>query len=785
MTHVVFVRRCARGVLLALPVLAPAAFAQESTAPVEPAADAAPAGDSPIQTMPTEAIPVAAEPAVTPAAPPTAVPAELEPITITASRLPETVNMVPASVSIINGEALRARGAPTLHEALASVAGVEISHGGDNGQAGAVPSFWGLREFDAFLLVVDGVPAGGAFNPALTTLDLNNVERIEVLRGAAPVMYGATSFVGVIHVIHYAAGSASDRASVSIGGVDGFDSVHGDVSSALPELFGWKSSISLNGEKSVFDDPTADLRRSHVLYRGGADILGGALTLDLDYVDLTQHPDSPVALENDQLTTQTPLDANHNFSNAILRETRNQYALGFQLPVSDEIRWETKLSRAKTRGRTIRGYLNLTPDQSADFFEGLGLPDPGRVLADPGYIFEQPADTNAIGYIQTRSYTDNYLDTHLAIDVLPDELKLAVGFDRLDGTAGQYGSTTAYQVGLDGSNRPRSDDPDNVLVESGYIYDERDFKGVYAQAQWTPQDDIQVDAGLRYNKTHEHKYGLEQPSTADPDAPNTDPVYGDKTRDTSKLGYAAGISWRLPEYELATLTVYADYRDTFKPSAFEFGPEFEVFILEPETAKSLEAGVKGFVLGGDLDFDLSVFDMDFRNVVVAEAPGFFNIGRTRLLGAEAEGRYRLVDAVHLLGALALHDATYVEGKDFDNDDLAGKDLALSPKLTAMLGVEAMPLENVFAMGRVRYTGDRALTIDNKASTGGYAELDASVGYRWRRTTISLSGYNLTDSRDPVTASEFAEVLTQDAAYFRNPGRRLALTGAYAFGGAGE
>ncbi len=44
------------------------------------------------------------------------------------------------------------------------------------------PALWGLREFDAFLLVVDGVPWGGAFNPALTTLDLTNVERIDVLR---------------------------------------------------------------------------------------------------------------------------------------------------------------------------------------------------------------------------------------------------------------------------------------------------------------------------------------------------------------------------------------------------------------------------------------------------------------------------------------------------------------------------------------------------------------------------------------------------------------------------
>ena len=114
-----------------------------------------------------------------------------------------------------------------------SPAGISVAPGGDNGPAGSVPEIWGLREFDAFLLVVDGVPWGGAFNPALPTLDLVNVERIEILRGAAPVMYGATSFVGVIHVIHRAAGAPGRAASVWGGS---YGSGGGSFSSPLPRL---------------------------------------------------------------------------------------------------------------------------------------------------------------------------------------------------------------------------------------------------------------------------------------------------------------------------------------------------------------------------------------------------------------------------------------------------------------------------------------------------------------------------------------------------------------------
>ena len=52
---------------------------------------------------------------------------------------------------------------------------------------------------------------GGAFNPAISTLDLNDVERIEVLKGSAPVMYGATSFVGAVQILHYPAGQAAQQ----------------------------------------------------------------------------------------------------------------------------------------------------------------------------------------------------------------------------------------------------------------------------------------------------------------------------------------------------------------------------------------------------------------------------------------------------------------------------------------------------------------------------------------------------------------------------------------------
>ena len=88
-------------------------------------------------------------------------------IEVVVTKTPEAPHDVPAAIEIITGDQIRALGATTLADALGLAAGVAVAPGGDAGPAGSVPEFWGLREFDAFLLVVDDVPLGGAFNPAV------------------------------------------------------------------------------------------------------------------------------------------------------------------------------------------------------------------------------------------------------------------------------------------------------------------------------------------------------------------------------------------------------------------------------------------------------------------------------------------------------------------------------------------------------------------------------------------------------------------------------------------
>src|SRR6266516_3219694 len=80
-------------------------------------------------------------------------PVVIPPVEVVATRRPEAPHDVPASIEVISGNDLRARGAKSLKDVLGLATGVAIAPGGDAGPASAIPEFWGVREFDAFLLV--------------------------------------------------------------------------------------------------------------------------------------------------------------------------------------------------------------------------------------------------------------------------------------------------------------------------------------------------------------------------------------------------------------------------------------------------------------------------------------------------------------------------------------------------------------------------------------------------------------------------------------------------------
>ena len=139
--------------------------------------------------------------------------ARIAPVVVTATRSPLAEGRAPASVSVITGEKLRREGITTVLDALRRVPGLAVVQTGSYG--GVTSLFIRGGESKYAKVLIDGVPvndAGGAFD--FSALSTDNLERIEIVRGPASVLYGSDAMAGVVQLFTRA-GTGRPRAEVS------------------------------------------------------------------------------------------------------------------------------------------------------------------------------------------------------------------------------------------------------------------------------------------------------------------------------------------------------------------------------------------------------------------------------------------------------------------------------------------------------------------------------------------------------------------------------------------
>ncbi|MEP7118179.1 MAG: TonB-dependent receptor [Acidobacteriota bacterium] len=651
-----------------------------------------------------------------------------EQIEVVATRLPLSPHDVAAGVEVVSGDTLRSLGATNLREAIALAAGVEVAPGGDSGPASAVPEFWGLREFDAFLLVVDDIPWGGAFNPALTALSLHDVERVEILRGAAAVTYGASSFVGVIHVVHKAAAANSKYLSVRVGS---FGSGGGAVDFGLPAVGAWKSRLSFDGERQGFKDEHTSFGRGHALYRGSmaSDTQKTWVLADLNV--LKQSPASPHPRQGQGLSAAVPLDSNYNPDGARLDDTRITVALGHERAVMGDARWSVTGSYTHSAQDIFRGFLT-------------------DLANTPG---------NASGFAEKIDVNDLYVDTHVTWPSRA-HVQFIAGADLLFANGEAKGATFSYTVPLSATTQTSVTEPATLNLDSG---SRRSYFGGYALAEFTPHPRLRISTGLRLNATVERR------------------GEGENVTHTRPAG-SAGVVLTAWDHGVDHLNVFADYRNTFKPAAFDFSLAENEGVLDPETADSIEGGVKLRLAHGRVDVEASGFRMDFQNLVTATVvnnlPALLNAGTTRFQGVETAADLTLPQHVNARLTYSFHDGKFtdfVTAFDGVPTQLKGNRFEMSARHLFTAGLIVAPESGVVASAVVKYAGDRYLNKRNTALAPSFTTIDLGVGYRWKQYELRSDGRNLGDRRDPVAESEFG-----DAQYYRMTARRVDVTLAMRF-----
>ncbi len=154
---------------------------------------------------------------------------ELNPVVVTATRIPTPADGVPVAVTVIRGTELRERGLRTVADALRSVPAASVVT--TNAYGSQTSLFLRGGQSNYVKVLIDGVPQnapGGAYDFANLTTD--NIERIEVVRGPVSVLYGSDAVTGVVQIFTRDGGGPTQGRVAASGGTYGSGALDATIS---------------------------------------------------------------------------------------------------------------------------------------------------------------------------------------------------------------------------------------------------------------------------------------------------------------------------------------------------------------------------------------------------------------------------------------------------------------------------------------------------------------------------------------------------------------------------
>ena len=653
-------------------------------------------------------------------------------VVVSATKGPEDPVDVAAPVSVVTGDELRRQGVKTVAEAIQDVVGVDTGNGSDNGSRLANIGLWGLKEFDALLVTVDGVPVGGPFNPSLSMIPVEAIDRIEIVKGPQGTFYGVSAFAGMIQVFTRRASGGT----ISTGG-------------------------GSFGDRHWLLDYATPIGPDFTLHLAGSQVRGDG------WQDRTRYATDRLALDAEK---KWDGGSTHRLTFLTYRDTSH---FGSPLPVDAGVPipgFESSRNYAIDGARLDHRVFGLTSNLS--------------IVLSPRTKVENTLGWTRDDQINVRSFidaTDGVTATATGLNLRPletalfDDLRLvseftAAGKHRLvAGAALTWGRTTGDGHGFDFdlvvsptpvvpalSNVPNGDNRS--------FMDRRTFLGFYLNDEWTPARWLTFSFGARYDRVSEALTStVQEIGTPAPDI-------AEDSRTDGKFSGGVSALVRLvdrPTGPLNVVNAYVSVKSNFKPAAPNFLEAESARILDPERTRSGEIGLKTRWLDRTLSFDATFFHMNFENMVVSTVgagglPELVNAGEERFQGMELDLAWRpaSVKGLLLAAGYAHHDATFVHFSFLTPDGqlrvVDGKRLELVPRdmwnVRLAYGEEKGPGGFV----AVRHQGVRPLTRRNTFYTDSFYETDAGLTWGFDWGLVSVTGRNLGDSRHYISDSEIGD-----------------------------
>ncbi|RVD78442.1 TonB-dependent receptor [Pseudomonas koreensis] len=651
-------------------------------------------------------------------------------ISNTATRTSTPVRYVPQAIDSIKTSNVANYGTHDIGDALSGIPNVSSS-------ADTRFDSLRIRGFDASNdFYLDGIRDDSQYKR-----DLHNIERVEVLKGPAAVLYGRGSQGGIVNRVSKMPEFGRRSTLEAQGGSEDLRSLYADLSTDPSENLSLRLNMG-NMDENSFRDGVSGNRQLF------APSMSWQLTPDLnwlvqyEYSRYNRTPDRGIPGVNGR-----PADVGRDTTYGNDHDFIDDKAQSLRSKLTYEINDNWQL-------RQTLGVFKL----DSDF--------------DNTYLTHFDPKTNKVARqhwqqdLTTRNVYNN-IELEGAFDTFGLEHRLLTGVEigsqRRDPKL--YNAATGKTPGAQPVPSLDLFNPNRELRHTGSMqvfsdsHTEVESRAVYVQDQLRLNDQWQLLAGLRYDTFDIESTNQLRNISEDRDSHSTSP--------------RLGIVWT----PLQNHSFYASWSKTFSPVGGGLigitpGAAGNTNDLSPELTKQKEIGVKSDWLDDRLSTTLAVYDLELynRRTTDPDDPTLTVMtGLQRSRGIELTATGKLVGNWYMRGGVGVQDTTIEK----DNNGLEGKRVNNVAKHNASLFLTWKPEMGWYGETGLTLVGQRYADNANTTVLPGYGRWDALLGYRFKDWDLRAALNNITDREYYASATSQYQI---------QPGapRSVVMTGTYSF-----
>ncbi|HIK06850.1 MAG TPA: TonB-dependent receptor [Trichormus sp. M33_DOE_039] len=648
----------------------------------------------------------------------------------TGTRTDTPIRDIPQTIQVVPEEVIRDQKVTRLRDALLNVGGV-LQDGGFAGTSDQI----GIRGFFGGGLFGGGILVDGFKDGRSGIRETANVERIEVLKGPASVLYGGVEPGGVINLVtKQPLREPFFNAELSVGSFSTFRpsiDISGPLNSEKTLSYRLNSVYETSNGFRDFNQDTQRFFISPILKWE----IGKAtnLTLQFDYLN-DERPFDRGFLAFGEGILDTPLERFFGEPDDVRKV--EEVSLSYRLEHNFNDNWK------------IRNAFRYASSDTFDYrAEPLSLNETTGILSRNFRSNDDYAETYTLQTDLVGKFTTGSINHTLLFGV--DLARATQGGTQKRLPAGRTPSINVFNPVYNVIPRPGLEELTNVVRDN---QDTSDGLGIFLQNQIAFADNLKFLVGGRLDIVDQKSKSFLNGSESN--------QYD--TAITPRLG--------IVYQPIEPISLYASYSQSFQPN---FAIRVDGSFLEPERGTQYEVGVKGEFLDGRLAATLAAYHITKSNIGTTDPanPDFsIPVGKQRNQGIEFNVAGEISPGWNVIASYSYIDAEITE----DNSGLAGNRPANVPFNTASLWttyeLQRGSLQGLgFGLG-LFYVGDRPGDADNTYTIPSYLRTDAAIYYQRNNWRAGINIQNLFNEKY-FQASNFGRVAIE-------PGAPLTVIGSF-------